>query len=85
MSIHGNNVIELKERMQPGGVVAAIKSVVLKFATSLGADPTGSGRWNHIDIINETNKVRAITSYQSVKCTYALGIVHRQRNRFFLG
>ena len=54
-----------------------------KHATVVGADPTGLGRWNHTDMINNDIKVRVMSACQRVKSKQTLGTVHLQRRRCF--
>ena len=75
-SIHNNNSNELIGKRQQGGIMMAIRGEVSKHATVTGADPTGLGRWNYIDLVNDSNKVRIVSAYQSVKSVSNLGTVY---------
>ena len=83
-SILSNNTNELIGRRQQGGVMLAVKGEVAKYATSTGADPTGLGRWNYIDVVNREKKVRIISAYQCVRSKTSLGTVYLQQRRYFL-
>ena len=83
-SIHNNNSNELIGKRQQGGIMMAIRGEVAKHATVTGADPTGLGRWNYIDLVNDGNKVRNISACQSVKSISTLGTACSQRRRCFL-
>ena len=36
--------------------MTVVKGEIAKHATSIGADPTGLGKWNYIDIVNGAKK-----------------------------
>ena len=83
-SIHNNNSNELIGKRQQGGIMMAMRGEVSKHATVTGADPTGLGRWNYIDLENYSNKIRIISAYKSVKSVSTLGTACSQRRRHFL-
>ena len=62
----------------------AVRGEVSKHTTGTGADPTGLGRWNYVDVLNKSNKVRFVSACQCVKSKSTLGTVHLQRRRYFL-
>ena len=47
---------------QQGRVITVVKGQIAKYATSTGADPTGLGRQNHIDIANGAKKLRVTST-----------------------
>ena len=75
---------ELIGKIQQGGVMVGVKGEISKNTSAVGADPTGLGRWNYIDVVNGPKKVRLISAYQSVKSTFSLGTENIQRRRFSL-
>ena len=59
-SMLSNNSNELTSRGQQGGSMLAVRDEVSKHATTTGADPTGLGGWNYVDLVNKGNKVRLV-------------------------
>ena len=57
-SMISNNTNELIGRRQEGGSMIAVKVEVSKNATTIGADPTGLGSLDYVDVVNRVNKVR---------------------------
>ena len=78
-----NSTNELIGKRQQGGLMIAVKGEVSKYATATGADPTGLGRWNYVDLVNIENKVIFISAYQCVKSKTTLGTVCMQRTTYF--
>ena len=62
----------------------AVRGEVSKHVTTTGSDPTGLGRWNYDDVVNNGNEVRFASLCQCVKSKSALGTVCLQYRRNFL-
>ena len=83
-SILINSVNELIGRRQKGGEMIVAKGDVAKNATSTGAEPTGLGRWNYVDIVNSNKKLLIMSSYQCLQSRTTIGTAHLKRRRYFL-
>ena len=56
----------------------AIRGNIAKYSSFTGADPTGLGRWNYVDIINNNSNLRIAIAYQSVRSDTTLGTIYLQ-------
>ena len=83
-SILSSNSNELIGKRQQGGSMSAVRGDASKCATVAGADPTGLGRWNYTNLVNDSNKVRIMSACQRVKPKSTLGTAHLQRRKCFL-
>ena len=68
-----NNSNELTRRRQQGSSMLVVRGEVSKHATAAGADPTGLGRWNCVDVVNKSNEVRFMSACHCVKSRPTLG------------
>ena len=59
------------------------KGNIDRFFSIVGADPTGSGRWNYVYVSRNSNKVRIISVHQSVKSKGNLGTLCSQYLCYF--
>ena len=62
-----NNKNELIVKIKQGDIMAVAKGDLSRCVASTGADPTGLGIRNYADVENGKNKLRFVSSCQSVK------------------
>ena len=71
-SMLSNNKNERTGRRKQGGIMVEVKGDFAKHATSTGADFTGLGRQNYVDVENGIKKIRFLSGNKSVRSTLTL-------------